>query len=166
MQREVTSGSGDDGNKLIGLEALRFLAAFAILVAAGLTACGSSSKSGAGVITSGSRLKNFQSELLHPHEYTLEQVKAAFATQGITLRRMRSPHAGRVVVLFDRRWNAPSAYHYVGKQPSQTKFVVFVHAKAGASNWLSDGNVWVANGRREGPHVDAALHKLDQGSKP
>ena len=141
------------------------LAAFAVLVAAGLTACGGSSeKSGLGVRTSGSQLKALQAQLLHPHRYTLEQVKTAFATQGISLQKMRSPR-GHVVVLFDPRGHPPSGYHYVGRQPSYSFFVVFVHANGQARSWVSDGNVWVANGQGEGPSVDAALHKLDQSSQ-
>jgi hypothetical protein len=138
------------------------LAAFGVLVAAGLTACGGSS--GTGVITSGSAVKALKSGLLHPHRYTLKQVKAAFATQGIPLRRMRSSR-GRVVVLVDPRWNAPSAYHYVGKQPSATMFLVAVHSGPHFNFTESDGNVWLAYGHGEGPSVDAALHKLDKGSR-
>jgi hypothetical protein len=142
------------------------LAAFAVLVAAGSTACGGSSgKSGLGLRTSGTQLKALQSQLLHPHRYTLKQVKAAFATQGISLRKMRSPRGGHVVVLFDPRWHAPSGYHYAGKQPSHSFFAVFVHANGRARAWVSDGNLWVANGQGEGRSVDAALHKLEQSSK-
>jgi hypothetical protein len=141
-------------------------AAVAVLVAAGLTACGGSGeKSGTGVTTSGDQLKAFQSELTHPHRYTLQQVKGAFATQGIRLRRMRSPSGGRVVVLFDPRWHAPIGFHLVGGPPSHTYFWVFVHAKAGTNSWAQDGNVYVANGQGQGPSVDAALHRLDLSSK-
>jgi hypothetical protein len=140
------------------------LAAFAVLAAAGLTACGGSSEEvGTGVTTSG-QLKALQSQLLHPHRYTLKQVKAAFATQGISLRKMRSPHGGHVIVLFDPRGHPPSGYHFVGKPPSYSFFVVFVHADAQARAWVSDGNVWVASGQSEERSVDAALHKLDQRS--
>ncbi len=77
-------------------------AVVAVLLTAGLTACGGSSEeSAAGVRTSGRQLKAFESELLHPHRFTLKQVKAAFLTRGITLRKMRNPGGGRVVVLFD-----------------------------------------------------------------
>jgi hypothetical protein len=139
------------------------LATFAVLATAGLTACAASGEK-SGVRTSGSQLKALQSQLLHPHRYTLKQVKAAFATQGIRLRRMRGQR-GHVVVLFDPRWSAPSGYRYPGKQPSATYFMVFVHAKSLPSGFVSDGNVWVANGQGEGRSVDAALHKLDQSSK-
>jgi len=141
------------------------LAAFALFFAAGLTACGGSSeKSGLGSATTpGGGLTGFESELLHPHRYTLKQVRAAFATQGIALRRLRSSH-GRVIVLFDPRWHAPSAYHYVGKQPSATEFVIAVHSGPTPKVTESDGNVWLAYGHGEGPSVQAALHKLDQSS--
>jgi hypothetical protein len=142
------------------------LAAFAVLVALGLEACGGSGKTfGPGVSTSGRQLKALQSELLHPHRYTLKQVKAAFATQGIRLRRMRSPRGAPVVVLFDQRWHAPTGYHWLGQQPSHTYFSVFVHANGAAKSWVQDGNVFVANGQGEGRSVDAALHKLDLSSK-
>jgi hypothetical protein len=142
------------------------LAVFVVLVAVGLAACGASGeKFGTGVSTSGGQLKAFQSELLHPHRYTLKQVKAAFATQGIRLRTMRSRRGGRVVVLFDPRWHAPIGFHLVGGPPSHTYFWVFVHAKAGTNSWVQDGNVYVANGKGQGPGVEAALHKLDLSSK-
>lgn len=116
-------------------------------------------------MTTSGQLKALQSQLLHPHTYTLKQVEAAFATQGISLRKMRSPHGGQVIVLFDPRDHPPSGYHFVGKQPSYSFFVVFVRANSQARAWVSDGNVWVANGQGEGRSVDAALHKLDQSSK-
>jgi hypothetical protein len=77
---------------------------------------------------------------------------------------MRTLHGGHVIVLFDPRWHPPSGYHYVGKQPSHSFFAVFVHTNGQAGSWVSDGNVWVANGQGEGRSVDAALHKLDQRS--
>jgi hypothetical protein len=143
--------------------------AFTVLLAAGLTACGGSSKKSRTGVTTPSGLAQLYSGLFGTgHRYTLNQVKAAFATQGIELRTMRSLRGGRVIVLFDPRWHAPWGYHYhhVGKQPSATQFLVFVHANAGSGGyWLEDGNLWVDNGQGLGPSVDAALHKLDQISK-
>ncbi len=70
-----------------------------------------------------------------------------------------------MVVLFDPRWSAPSRYRYVGKQPSVTEFVVAVRSGRNFNITESDGNVWLAYGHGEGPRLEAALHKLDQGSK-
>jgi hypothetical protein len=144
------------------------LAAFAVCLAAGLAACGGSAKTpGNGVRTSGPGVAALKSALFgRGHRFTLSQVKAAFATQGIKLRTMRRLRGGRVIVLFDPRWHAPWGYHYIGKQPSATQFRVFVHANAGSGGyWLEDGNLWVDNGQGLGPTVDTALHKLDQSSE-
>lgn len=144
------------------------LAAFAVSLAAGLAACGGSGKTSENaVLTSGPGVAAIESALFgRGHRYTLGQVKAAFATQGIKLRTMRRLRGGRVIVLFDPRWHAPWGYHYVGKQPSATQLRVFVHANAGSGGyWLEDGNLWVDNGQGLGPTVDAALHKLHQSSR-
>ena len=84
------------------------LAAFAVFLAAGLTACvGSSKKSRTGVTTPGGLAQLYSGIFGTGHRYTLNQVKAAFATQGIKLRTMRRLRGGRVIVLFDPRWHAP-----------------------------------------------------------
>jgi hypothetical protein len=57
---------------------------------------------------------------------------------------MRGASSGRVVVLFDSRWSAPSPYHYAGKRPSFTLFVIFVHRNAQDPGWLLDNNLWLA----------------------
>ena len=141
------------------------LAAFALVVTGGLTACGSSEKLGTGVAGTGQPTSALKSELLHPHRYALKQVKGAFSTQGIRLRRMRTRYDTRVVVLFDPRWHAPTGFHLDGGPPARTYYWVFVHAKARASVYVQDGNVYVANGQGEGRSVDAALHKLDLSYK-
>ena len=146
------------------------LAAFAVLLAAGLTACGGSSKKpGTGVTTPGGLAALYSGIFRTGHRYTLNHVRAAFAAQGIRLRTLRRLRGGRVIVLFDPRWRAPRGYHYrhSGKQPSATQFLVFVHVNAGSGGyWLEDGNLWVDNGQGLGPKVDAALPKLHQISGP
>jgi hypothetical protein len=133
------------------------LAACAVLVMAGLTACGGSRVQ---VIPARHPPKAFQT-LFHPHRFALNQVKAAFATQGIRLRTMPNPYGSHVVVLFDPRWHAPTGFHFDGGGYAHTYFWVFVHASAGFSSAAQDGNVYVANGQGEGRSVSAALHKLD-----
>src|SRR3954469_16838260 len=77
-----------------------------------------------------------------PPEYTLKQVKSAFATQGITLRKMLS--RARLVVLVDSQWDGPFGYQRVGhKRPSVTQFLVFVRDGPRSTQ---HGNVWVAYG--------------------
>src|SRR5437868_3723305 len=113
------------------------LAVFAVSLAAGLAACGGGGKtSGNAVLTSGPGAAALKSALFGGgHRYTLPQIKAAFATQGMKLRTMSRLRDGRVIVLFDPRWHAPWGYHYVGKQPSATQFRIFIHANAGSGGY-------------------------------
>src|SRR3954465_12515141 len=91
----------------------------------------------------------------------LKEVQAAFATQGITLRKMLG--RARLVVLVDSQWNGPFGYQRVGhKRPSVTQFLVFVRD---GPHTTQHGNVWVAYGDGEGPTVKAALHQLALSSR-
>ena len=140
------------------------LAAFAVFATAGLSACGGSSEKRVTPVPFDSAPKAFQM-LQHPHRYALNQVEAAFASQGITLRKMHTPYGAHVVVLFDPTWHAPTGFHLDGGPPSDTYISVFVHASAGASVVVQDGNVYVANGPGEGRRVNAALNNLDRSRK-
>jgi len=113
------------------------LAAFAVLLAAGLTACGGSSKKpGTGVTTPGG----------------LAALYSGIFRTGHFDPRWRAPRGYH--------------YRHSGKQPSATQFLVFVHVNAGSGGyWLEDGNLWVDNGQGLGPKVDAALRKLHQISR-
>jgi hypothetical protein len=90
-------------------------------------------------------------------EYTQQQIKAAFAAQGIPLRKMVASH--HLVVLVDSQWDGPFGYQRAGddKQSSVTRFLVFVRA---GPHSTQRGNVWVAYNDPEGPVVRAALRKL------
>ena len=93
--------------------------------------------------------------------YTLHEVKAAFAAQGVTLQKMLGNR--RLVVLKKSGWFGPFGYqsHFVGRagheQPLVTHFLVFVGSGPHSEQ---RGNVWVAYSDGEGPTVRAALRQL------
>lgn len=88
--------------------------------------------------------------------YALQQIKAAFATEGITLQKMVGTR--RLVVLKDSQWDGPFGYQRVGhKQSSVTQFLVFV---GNGPHSAQRGNVWVGYSDGEGATVKAALGQL------
>jgi len=131
------------------------LVAFTLVAAVGLTACG-----GSHAIKPLS-LKNappLLRDLNHPHRFTPAQIKAAFASQGITLRVMRTPVGAHAVVLFDSRWPAPTKSQ-LGNAPRGPYTWVFLHSTDNDS--VSVGNVYVSDGPRErNQSVNAALDTL------
>ena len=94
-------------------------------------------------------------------EYTLRQIKAAFAAQGITLRKMLGHR--RLVVLVDSQWSGPFGYQRAGHGDSSvTQFLVFVRD---GPHTTQRGTVSVAYGDGEGQTVKAALRQLARHSK-
>jgi hypothetical protein len=98
--------------------------------------------------------------------YTLHQVKAAFATEGITLDKMLRTR--RLVVLRRAGWFGPFGYQRTGgwagasgsyslSHPPVTQFLVFV---GNGRHSQQRGNVFVGYSEGEGQSVSAALRKL------
>ena len=136
------------------------LVALAVLVTVGLTACGGSGTRSVRPLSARDTPAAF-SDLTHPHVYTPKAVEAAFAKQGIRLREMRTHYGAHVVVLFDPRWHAPTDFQLDGGAPPRPTYIwVYVHDD-GASGYVQDGNVYVANGPGEEQSVNAAFDTLD-----
>lgn len=90
-------------------------------------------------------------------QYTLRQVKAAFAAQGFTLQRLPG-HRGGLVVLADLQRAGAFGYQRVGdKKHSGKQFLVFV---GNGPHSAQQGNVWVGFSDGDGPAVRASLHQL------
>ncbi|HJU36335.1 MAG TPA: hypothetical protein VJ716_02825 [Gaiellaceae bacterium] len=128
----------------------KVIAAIAVVcVAAG---CGSSS--------TGSREKKRQPR----PSYTLRQIKAAFAAQGIRLQKMMAPGGHHLVILKDSQWDGPFGYQHIDRGESSVKqFLVFVRDGPRSAQ---RGNVWVAYADGQRSTVNAALHELAPNSGP
>jgi hypothetical protein len=98
--------------------------------------------------------------------YTLHQVKAAFAAQGITLQKMLGSRD--LVVLKDSAWDGPIGYQRTGgwtgvggvysrSHRPVPQFFVFL---GNAPHARERGNVWVEYAAGEGVTVRAAFRKL------
>ena len=96
-------------------------------------------------------------------QYTLQQVKAAFAAQGISLQKTVGTR--RLVVLKDSQWNGPFGYQNGGgyyKQFPVPEFLVFVRDGPHSTR---RGNLWVGYGDGEGATVTTALRQLARESR-
>ena len=103
--------------------------------------------------------------------YTLRQVKAAFASEGITLDKMLGTR--RLVVLRRAGWFGPFGYQRTGgwtgasgsysRSHPVTQFLVFV---GNGRHSEKRGNVFVGYSAGEAPTVDAALRKLALSATP
>ena len=98
-----------------------------------------------------------------PHRFatsfTLRQVKAAFATQGILLQRMPSGPSkkSKFVVLTDAQ--GPFGYQLTRPIASGVRYMVFV-VGGGSGHKARFGDVLVWYGDGSGPAVRAALRRL------
>jgi len=104
-------------------------------------------------------------------KYTLQQVKAAFAAEGITLDKMS--HTRHLVVLRRAGWFGPFGYQrttgwsgvsgsYSLTRPSVTEFLVFVGS---GPHYEQRRNVFVGYSAGERPTVAAALRQLARNAK-
>lgn len=94
--------------------------------------------------------------------YSLREVKAAFATQGVQLQRMRSGSRD-LIVLYDPTRTGAFGYQRIGSEqaPGGAQFLVFV---GNGPHGTESGNVFVTYGEGESATVKTALRQLERNT--